>query len=55
MKYGKLTEVPPKPKGKFQNPVNFVLGGRKWGMENATFDIWMNILGKTRNTVCKEL
>jgi hypothetical protein len=43
MKYGKLTEGPPKPKGKFQNPANFVLGGPKLGMENATFDIWMDI------------
>jgi hypothetical protein len=51
LKYCRLIQGPPKPKGKIQNPENVAPGGPKCGMKNALF---LNILApmyKTRNIV----
>jgi hypothetical protein len=48
LKYGRLIEGPPKPRGKFRNPENVVPEGPKCEMENA-------LTRKTRNIVYKEV
>jgi hypothetical protein len=43
LKYSRLTDGPPKPKGRIWNPKNFSPGVLKWGMEYAVFNLhgWM--------------
>jgi hypothetical protein len=40
LKYGRLREGPPEPKGKIQNPENFAPGVPKRGIENAMFKLY---------------
>jgi hypothetical protein len=37
---GRLTEGPPKPKGKIRNSENFALGITKWGIEYLMFNAY---------------